>query len=108
MMAPPPQTLMIGARNAGFFSNLNCVLNHLRYSLGRNGIGAILVDWRVHAAARRDFSYGRAEDGNLCLQFFEPLAFQPHPPPFRVTRYFENPAMTGRRAYAMYKFDSRW
>ncbi len=99
---------MLGARNAGFFSNLNCVLNHLRYSLGRNGAAAILVDWRANPVERSHFSYGRAEDGNLWEQFFEPLAFERHPPPFRATCFYVSVAMTGRRAYAMYKFDWRW
>jgi len=108
MMPPAPQTLLLAARNAGFFSNLNGVLNHLRYSLGRNGIEAIIVDWRANPAERHEFSYGRAEDGNLWLRFFEPLAFERHPPALSATRFYANDAMTSRRAYAMYKFGWRW
>ena len=107
-MPSAPRTLLLGARNAGFFSNLNCVLNHLRYSLGRNGVAAILVDWRANPAERNEFSYGRAEDGNLWLQFFEPLAFERCPPASSAAFFYANEAMTGRRAYAMYKFDWRW
>ena len=108
MSAPVPTTLLLGARNAGFFSNLNAVLNHLRYSLGRNGIEAIFVDWRANPVECSHFSYGRPEDGNLWLRFFAPLAFERHPPASSATHLFANTAMTGRRAYAMYKFDWRW
>jgi hypothetical protein len=108
MIPPTPRTLLLGAQNAGFFSNLNSVLNHLRYSLGRNGIEALLVDWRANPTERNEFSYGRAEDGNLWLRFFEPPAFEHHPPPLSVTRFYANGAMTSRRAYAMYKFGWRW
>ena len=107
MIPPSPRTLLLGARNGGFFSNFNCVMNHLHDSLGHKGIEALLIDWRA-SASRNEFSYGRVEDGNLWLQFFEPLAFAHHPPPIGQTSYFANMAMTDRYAYAMYKLDLTW
>lgn len=107
MAQSSPKTLLIGARNAGFFSNLNGVLNHLRYSLGRGGIAAIAVDWRAGADGA-DFPYGGPHDGNLWTHFFAPLPFARMPEEVSRTRRFARPAMSGRPAYAMYKWDWTW
>lgn len=104
-----PGTLLVSARHAGFFSNVNCVLNHLRYSLGRGGTAAIAVDWRASADGSQ-FPYGRPTDGNLWERFFEPLPFTDADAAAVVgrTNNFARQSMSGRRAYAMYKFDRIW
>jgi hypothetical protein len=43
---PSRHTLVVEALDSGFFSNFNCVVNHLHHSLGRNGCCAVRVDWR--------------------------------------------------------------
>lgn len=106
-MAPTPRTLLLRANNSGFFSNLNCVLSHLRFSLGRHGIAAIIVDWRG-GADRSNFPYGTPADGNLWPNFFEPLAFERAPGDLIETSLFAHRAMTARPAYAMYKLNPTW
>jgi len=107
MTLPLQKTLLLRANDAGFFSNLNCVLSHLRYSLGRRGIAAIIVEWRASPYLSH-FPYGRRSDGNLWLHFFEVLAFDRRPSQMEETRRFARTSMTARRAYAMYKFDFTW
>ena len=101
------KTLLLRANNSGFFSNLNCVLSHLRFTLGRHGAAATIVDWRARAD-RSNFPYGTSADGNLWPHFFEPLAFELRPGDLIETHLFARRAMTARRAYAMYKLDSTW
>src|SRR5579864_6383297 len=77
--AQPDQfTLIIRNRNSGFFSNFNLVLNNLYLRLGRDGIGAAIVDWRATADTFY-FSYGSEAKKNLWLRFFEPLPFEYFP-----------------------------
>lgn len=69
---------VIHARNAGFFSNLNGVLNRLYHTVQPQD--TCEVHWRVDSlregnriVAQTQFPYGAVEDGNLWLRFFEPL-----------------------------------
>ena len=100
-------TLVVEPIDSGFFSNVNCVVNHLRHSLGHDGCRAIRVDWRANGDFR-EFAYGRPEDGSLWEHFFEPLCF-PDPPLREIRRNgYADASMTGRDAYAMYKSGSDW
>jgi hypothetical protein len=100
-------TLVVEAIDSGFFSNFNCVVNHLHHSLGLNGCRAISVDWRANRDFR-EFAYGKPEDGNLWEQFFEPLAFPDRPlREIRLNAYADY-SMTGGQAYAMYKSGNDW
>lgn len=100
-------TLVVEAIDSGFFSNFNCVVNHLHHSLGHNGCRAIGVDWRANRDFR-EFAYGKPEDGNLWEHFFEPLAFPERPfKEIRVNAYADA-SMTGRDAYTMYRSDKDW
>jgi hypothetical protein len=101
------QTLAIRSWNGGFFSNFNGVLNNLRWRLGRHGVAAAKVDWRADPA-RPDFPYGRPEDGNLWLHFFEPLPFERFPEGEREARAFARLDITYPHTYATYKLDRRW
>ncbi len=104
------KTLVICSRNGGFFSNFNCVLNNLERHLGKGGVSAAEVSW----PAQRDlvhFSYGRPEDGNIWLHFFEPLAFPEFPPTRVEVREYATwgaTQITAIDAYATYKLNWRW
>ena len=100
-------TLVVTAGNAGFFSHVNRVVNHLHHSLGREGCAAVRVDWRV-GECNPLFVYGTEEDGELWRHFFEPLTFPRFPGKERVTWTYADLAMTGLHAYGMYKRGSKW
>jgi hypothetical protein len=100
-------TLVVIAWNAGFFSHINRVVNHLHHSLGRDGCKAIRVDWHVGPDTPL-FMYGTAEDGELWQRFFEPLAFPDAPAQERRTYEYADLSMTGLHAYRMYKRGSKW
>lgn len=106
-MSSNKRTLVIHARDSGFFSNLNQVLNNLRHRLGRGGIEAARVEWYAGPKLPQ-FSYGNPEDGNLWLRFFEPLPFDTIPAETFETDIYARITMTGRIAYAMYKLHWRW
>ena len=100
-------TLVVTACDAGFFSHLNRVVNHLHHSLGREGCAAVRVVWH----ASKDiplFVYGTAQDGELWRRFFEPLTFPNAPRIKRITSTYADLSMTGLHAYNMYKRDSEW
>jgi hypothetical protein len=101
------RTLIIRGWNAGFFSNFNGVINNLHHRLGRRGIAAAVVDWRAGEEPSQ-LPYGRPEDGNLWLHFFEPLSFDGFPGRTLKATGFAAPGMTGRCAYAMYRRDRNW
>ena len=101
-------TLVLEAIDSGFFSNVNCVVNHLHHSLGRDGCCAIHVDWRPKTGDRPYFTYGTRDDGNLWDQFFEPLHFPRAPETEVRTASYADYSMTGRAAYEMYKLDRGW
>jgi len=100
-------TLIIEARDAGFFSNFNGVVNNLCHRLGRDGVEAISVEWRADPA-KRGFCYGNPEDGNVWLHFFEPLPFPADAAPRQLARGYADLGMTHRFAYAMYKLNRTW
>jgi hypothetical protein len=106
-MARRRRTLVIRSRDSGFFSNLNQVLNNLRYRLGRGGIEAASVEWHA-GPEQHQFPYGNPEDGNLWIRFFEPLPFDEVPAESCETSKYASATMTGRLAYAMYKVERRW
>src|SRR5579871_4264092 len=106
-MPSDDRRLLIRNRDSGFFSNFNQVINNLYYRLGREGIVAASVDWRLEPELQ-EFPYGNREDGNLWLQFFEPLPFDRLPDEQCETRVFADETMTARLAYAMYKLNWRW
>jgi hypothetical protein len=100
-------TLVVTAWNAGFFSHINRVVNHLHHSLGREGCAAVRVAW--HAGEDIPlFVYGTAQDGELWQRFFEPLTFPNAPHIKRITSTYADLSMTGLYAYNMYKRDSVW
>jgi hypothetical protein len=100
-------TLVVTAWNAGFFSHINRVVNHLHHSLGREGCAAVRVEW--HASEDIPlFVYGTARDGELWQHFFEPLAFPKAPRIKRITSAYADLSMTGLHAYRMYKRGSGW
>jgi hypothetical protein len=104
------RTLTVISRNSGFFSNFNCVLNNIERYLGKDGILAAEVVWRVRDDLEQ-FSYGQAGDGNIWLHFFEPLPFSELPPErLEVCEYPETGAchVTGKDVYATYRLNSRW
>ena len=100
-------TLVLTACNAGFFSHVNRVVNHLHHSLGRGGCAAVRVDWRVGDDMPL-FVYGTEQNGELWQHFFEPLAFPNAPHAERRTWKYADLSMTGLHAYQMYKRGSRW
>ncbi len=104
---PEPHTLVVSAWNAGFFSHVNRVVNHLHHSLGRDGCEAIRVDWRVGEHIPL-FIYGTAGDGELWRHFFEPLEFPHAPSAERTSWEYADLSMTGLHAYRMYKRGERW
>ncbi len=72
------------ARNAGFFSNFNGVINRLKYAVGPGDTfevcwNANRVYWKDRPVNQTQFPYGTAEDGNLWLKFFEPIPFDVDP-----------------------------
>jgi len=100
-------TLVPTAGNAGFFSHVNRVVNHLHHSLGRDGCAAVRVDWRV-GGEMPFFVYGTTQDGELWQRFFEPLAFPNAPRAERSTWSYADLSMTGLHAYSMYKRGLAW
>ncbi len=98
---------MIIAWNAGFFSHVNRVVNHLHHTLGRGGCAAIRVDWRVNEITPL-FVYGSEADGELWERFFEPLHFPGAPAEELASHEYADLAMTGLHAYRMYKRGSSW
>jgi hypothetical protein len=100
-------TLVVENTGAGFFSNFNAVITLLDKGLDRKGLKAIEVDWRQHPGDTQ-FPYGRPEDGNLWLQYFEPLPFDAFPETrLRNRGSFDN-RIGGSAAYAMYKLFPAW
>lgn len=102
-----PATLVVRNRDAGFFSNVNAVVDGLVHRLGREGVEAVRVEWRAPEHAFQ-FPYGTESDGNLWDAFFEPLPFAVFPERIVETDTFANLAMTGRGAYATYKLKPGW
>jgi hypothetical protein len=100
-------TLVVTAWNAGFFSHVNRVVNHLHHSLGREGCAAVRVDWHVGEHIPL-FVYGTEQDGELWQRFFEPLAFPNAPGNERATWEYADLSMTGLHAYRMYKRGLGW
>jgi len=100
-------TVVVEANDSGFFSNVNCVVNHLHHSLGHHGCRAISVDWRA-SRDFREFAYGKPADGNLWEAFFEPLAFPDRPARETRLNSYADYSMTGGGAYAMYKSGDAW
>jgi hypothetical protein len=105
--APEEHTLVVTACNAGFFSHVNRVVNHLHHSLGRDGCVAVRADWRANEDIPL-FVYGTGGDGELWERFFEPLAFPNAPHRERSTWEYADLSMTGLHAYRMYKRGSGW
>lgn len=105
--AAEPYTLVLPAYNGGFFSHLNCVVNHLRHTLGRDGCVAVRVDWHA-GEGPSNFVYGAPEDGELWRRFFEPLAFASMPAAERSADRYADQSMTGLHAYRMYRRGSGW
>ena len=105
--AAEPHTLVLRAYNGGFFSHVNCVVNHLHHTLGRDGCVAVRVDWRA-ADGPPNFIYGGPEDGELWQRFFEPLAFATTPAAERTARHYADRSMTGLHAYRMYRYGTAW
>jgi hypothetical protein len=105
--APPDHTLVIEALDSGFFSNFNCVVNHLHHSLNSDGCRAIRVDWRGNPDFS-EFAYGRPEDGNLWERFFEPLTFPNAPLTEIRTNTYADASMTGGQAFWMYMTGNQW
>ena len=101
------RTLVIHNWKAGFFSNFNGVLNNLHHRLGRDGIVAARVDWRADPS-NDHFVYGRQQDDNLWLRFFEPLAFDHFPTETLHVQMYAEFAITGINAYTAYKHDRHW
>lgn len=101
-------TLVVPVVAAGFFSNVNRVVCHLRHTLGRGGCEALRVDWRP-SELLPELGFGRPGDGELWSHFFEPLDF-PDAPGEEVAAGWEFPdwSMTGLNAYRMYKRGDRW
>jgi len=104
------KTLVLRARNGGFFSNLNCLMANLDRHLGRDGFTAAEVLWEPRADLPQ-FAYGRPEDGNVWLHFFEPLEFSDHPA--ERVEIWEYPPdgpseITSWMMYPTYKLDRRW
>jgi hypothetical protein len=78
-----PFRYVIHARDAGFFSNFNGVINRLANTVGQDDIG--VVNWQANQVVRdgvvvrqAQFPYGAPADGNLWNRFFEPLPFVPN------------------------------
>ncbi len=106
-VTPERYTLVVVAWNAGFFSHVNRVVNHLHHTLGRDGCAAMRVDWRVDENTPL-FVYGTEQDGELWQRFFEPLDFPDAPAEEWASHEYAELAMTGLHAYRMYKRGSRW
>jgi len=110
MRQAAPTTMVIHARNSGFFSNFNCVISNLEARLGRDGCTAAAVEWSAPAGGSH-FVYGSAQDGNLWLHFFEQLRFENRPAQqFDVGDFPSANAtlITGIDAYATYKLNPFW
>ncbi len=107
MNAAEPYTLVVIAWNAGFFSHVNRVVNHLHHTLGHDGCAAIRVNWRINENTPL-FVYGTEQDGELWQRFFEPLEFPQAPAAERASYEYADLSMTGLHAYGMYKRGSRW
>ena len=102
-----PYTLVLTACDAGFFSHVNRVVNHLHHSLGRDGCAAVRADWHAGEGVPL-FVYGTPQDGELWQRFFEPLAFPHAPANERTTWRYADLSMTGLHAYRMYKRGAAW
>jgi hypothetical protein len=113
---------VIHARDAGFFSNFNGVINRLGNTLCQDDIA--VVNWQANrvvrdgtVVAQTQFPYGAPGDGNLWNQFFEPLPFIANP----ATRYqnrdlwqidhggmcFDTFRAWGKRACRLYAINSQ-
>ena len=106
-MGRTKRTLIIRGWQSGLVSNLNGVVNNLRYRLGRRGIEAAIVEWPIWKGMQQ-FPYGKPTDGNVWPHFFEPLSFDRFPSARREVRGYARLGMTGRHAYAMHKLDRHW
>jgi hypothetical protein len=105
---PLPQTIILQLNHkAGFWSNVNRVVNRLAHSIGQNGIAALRVDWYI-GPAKPFWPYGTAVDGNLWEMYFEPIEFEMFPLVEKIVSGYANYQMTGLRAYYMYKTDRHW
>jgi hypothetical protein len=106
-MAEPPTVLVVRARKAGFFSNLNRVVSHLAHSIGRDGVAAVVADWSV--GPNLPFSaYGTPADGNRWARFFEPLPELATPGRRITVASFADRGITGVKAYRTYKQGPAW
>jgi hypothetical protein len=106
----PARTLSIRSINAGFAANFNLVLCNLDRWLGKDGVRAAEVLWRVSPDARQ-FAYGARDHPNPWLHYFEPLPFADPPTPrLEVKTYPRTGAhqIVGKDAYAVYKIDPFW
>lgn len=72
--------VVLKVHDGGFFSIFNAYMSHLVWSEGDNEISAVLPDWDVARFEKRmegkdivSFCYGKPEDGNIFLKFFETL-----------------------------------
>lgn len=105
---PSSQTIIVQLnQNAGFWSNVNRAVNRLALSIGRNGIAALRIDWRIDPANQVS-PYGTAADGNLWEKYFEPIEFESFPATESIVSSYADRQMTGLRAYYMYKTDRNW
>ena len=107
MPGSEPHTLVIEVADSGFFSNVNRVVDNLRYALGTGGCEAVRVDWQLDTPMA-EFAYGTPADGNLWEHFFDPLQFPAAPSLERRTRGYADSGMTGVHAYRLYKRGSGW
>lgn len=95
---------------AGFFSNFNQVMNILVHQDHYPRLKSIEVDWSVvEKVPEAHFCYGRPEDGNLWLHFFEQLPFEqtPNLNTLRTNSYVDY-SITGIEAYDLYRSGSAW
>lgn len=77
---PGAHKVVLQVHDGGFFSIFNAYMSHLVWSEGDDQITAVLPDWDVSRFVKRmgnqdvvSFCYGKPEDGNIFLKFFNTL-----------------------------------
>lgn len=117
---------VVPCRDAGFFSVFNTFFSHLVWDAHDPRCVGIFPDWRVERLLRQlrgkmpvSFCYGKEDDGNLWLSFFEPLfgatreemnsshfLEQNAAPPQEECNERREPLLTYKNADALYR--ERW
>lgn len=100
--------IVLEMHNAGFFSNFNKVINHLRYSVETAKASSFEVDWKASAEGNPRYHHGLTGD-DLWSEFFEPLDLHgPFDTEIRTSSYADHHMTSMAAYYSLYTRDDDW